>query len=168
MADYWDGVAKFFGYSSWQWGTAADWVAAVGTAGAFLFGFLILRRDRRLLERSLADSFATWVEPRTISGSQERSEQLEVHAFNAGAMPVRASFLVVPTEKGLDRIRLGENTANGRAIGPDQSTSVVITMPRSADTTRLLVEFVDGRGRTWRRQVLNGNYVSRGSAARQR
>lgn len=47
-----------------QWGNVAEWVGALGTAGALLFAFWLLGQDRRNAQRAQVDLVGAWGEPR--------------------------------------------------------------------------------------------------------
>ncbi|MFF2275583.1 hypothetical protein [Agromyces sp. NPDC058126] len=171
MRDFWDSIAQFFGYDQWLWGSAADWVGAVGTAGAFLFGFLILQRDKSKDERLQADAFATWYEfrERPAVGSLSPTYDAIVHAHNGGSVPVPSAWITEATTGRTpavaDRRVLGHKTGTGVSIGPAQSTSVVLSGFERKDIGDRYVEFFDGSGRQWVRSLRTGEYLS-GTAAR--
>lgn len=70
-------------------GSAAEWVSAVGTLGAFFFGFILLKHERELRERKFADLIHAYV---VESEEEDEAEgygpvqRLKVH--NASAGPV--------------------------------------------------------------------------------
>lgn len=54
-ADLWDDWAKTWGYSQWEWGSAADWFAALGTIGALFAALWVLRTERTRSQRENAE-----------------------------------------------------------------------------------------------------------------
>jgi hypothetical protein len=131
----------------------ADSFGAVGTVGAFLVGFLLLRREhRREAERAeddrraQAERISAWIElTRKIDGSRE----LAFHIHNASAMPIYEVELPLPSR--------GEQEPSSEFVGlvpPGQ------TIQRAAPTEWLRsyvvpepvqIEFLDSAGRRWSR-----------------
>jgi hypothetical protein len=85
--------------SDWL-GAIADTFAAIGTVGAFLVGFLLLRREHHREagraedeRRAQAERISAWVELiRKVDGSRE----LDFHIHNASAMPIYEVELPLP------------------------------------------------------------------------
>jgi hypothetical protein len=131
----------------------ADSFGAVGTVGAFLVGFLLLRREhRREAERAederraQAERISAWIElTRKLDGSRE----LAFHIHNASAMPIYEVELPLPSR--------GEQEPSSEFVGlvpPGQ------TIQRPAPTEWLRsyvepepvqIEFLDSAGRRWSR-----------------
>jgi hypothetical protein len=86
--------------SGWV-GTAADTFSAVGTVGAFVLGFVLLRKEQRREagraedeHRAQAAKVSAWVEMyRTPEGSRE----LAFHIHNASDMPIYEVELPLPS-----------------------------------------------------------------------
>jgi hypothetical protein len=71
------------------WGTVPDWVEAIGTAGALLFGFYLLLRGQRKEERAQADEIAYNPHSHTVvqqDDLQPTINYLEVH--NTSTKPI--------------------------------------------------------------------------------
>jgi hypothetical protein len=132
---------------------AADVFSAVGTVGAFLVGFLLLRRehhreaDRAEDERrAQAARISAWVElVRKIDGSRE----LAFHIHNASAMPIYEVELPLPArgheEQGAEFVGLvppGQTVK--RPAPPEWLRSYVEPEP-------VQIEFLDSAGRRWSR-----------------
>ncbi|MFG1610743.1 hypothetical protein [Actinoplanes sp. NPDC049265] len=131
----------------------ADSFGAVGTVGAFLVGFLLLRREhRREAERadderrSQAERISAWIElTRKLDGGRE----LAFHIHNASAMPIYEVELPLPSR--------GDQKPDSEFVGlvpPGQ------TIQRSAPAEWLRsyvepepvqIEFLDSAGRRWSR-----------------
>lgn len=131
----------------------ADVFSAVGTVGAFLVGFLLLRRehhreaDRAEDERrAQAERISAWVELiHKIDGSRE----LAFHIHNASAMPIYEVELPLPARDDEDA-----GTEFVGLVPPGQ------TIKRHAPTDWLRsyvepepvqIEFLDSAGRRWSR-----------------
>jgi hypothetical protein len=131
----------------------ADVFAAVGTVGAFLVGFLLLRREHHREagraedeRRAQAERISAWVELiRKVDGSHD----LAFHIHNASAMPIYEVELPLPSR--------GDEDAGSEFVGlvpPGQT----IQRSAPADWRRTYVEpepvqieFLDSAGRRWSR-----------------
>ncbi|MFC7535539.1 hypothetical protein [Actinoplanes sp. GCM10030250] len=138
--------------SDWV-GAGADVFAAVGTVGAFIVGFVLLRREHGREasraedeQRAQAERISAWVElTRKVDGSRE----LAFHIHNASDMPIYEVELPLPTR--------GDEEAGSEFVGlvpPGQT----IQKPAPADWLRTYVEpepveieFLDSAGRRWSR-----------------
>jgi hypothetical protein len=138
--------------SDWL-GAIADSFAAVGTVGAFLVGFLLLRREHRREadraedeRRAQAERISAWVELiRKIDGGRE----VAFHVHNASAMPIYEVELPLPArdgeEPGSEFVGLvppGQTIQ--RAAPADWLRSYVEPEP-------VQIEFLDSAGRRWSR-----------------
>ncbi|NMO57816.1 TCR/Tet family MFS transporter [Actinoplanes sp. TBRC 11911] len=131
----------------------ADVFAAVGTVGAFLVGFLLLRREHHREagraedeRRAQAERISAWVE--LIRKADGRND-LAFHIHNASAMPIYDVELPLPA-------RGDEETASEFVglVPPGQT----IQRSAPADWLRTYVEpepvqieFLDSAGRRWNR-----------------
>ena len=134
-------------------GAFADSFSAVGTVGAFLVGFMLLRREHRREagraedeRRAQAERISAWVELiRRADGSRE----LTFHIHNASAMPIYEVELPLPArddeEPGSEFVGL---------VPPGQT----IQRPAPTDWLRsyvepepVQIEFLDSAGRRWSR-----------------
>jgi hypothetical protein len=131
----------------------ADVFSAVGTVGAFLLGFFLLRRehhrdaDRAVHQRrAQAERISAWVELiRKLDGGRE----LAFHIHNASDMPIYEVELPLPAREGEQ-----ESSEFIGLVPPGQ------TVQRSAPTDWLRtyvepepvqIEFLDSAGRRWSR-----------------
>ena len=132
---------------------SADAFSAVGTVGAFVVGFVLLRRehhreaDRAEDERrAQAARISAWVEMiRRVDGSRE----VAFHIHNASAMPIYEVELPIPAQEG------DEVGAEFVGLVPPGQT---VTRPAPADWLRsyvepepVQIEFLDSAGRRWSR-----------------
>ncbi len=133
--------------------TASNVFQSVGTVGAFVTGFVLLRREQQREadrtedeRRSQAARVSAWVElHRSLDGSRE----LMLHVHNASDMPIYEVDLPLPTrgddEPETEFIGLVPPGQTIRRSAPrDWLTSYVGPEP-------IVIEFLDGSGRQWRR-----------------
>jgi len=154
VKDFWDSLAALFGYDRWEWGSAADWVGAIGTIGAFLFGFLLFARDKQRQRRELADRFATWQEGGALPGTTS------VFAHNGADLPVVNSTALIKLDTTTYRRKpLTQDTAAGRSVPAGASTSITLR-DTEATPKKIWVEFTDGASRTWVRNLNTGRYLN--------
>jgi hypothetical protein len=133
-------------------GDAADTFSAIGTVGAFLVGFRLLRKEqRREAERSdderraQAAKISAWVE---LHHKADGSRELAFHIHNASDMPIYEVELPLPSPDG------PEVTEFVGLVPPGQT----IRRPAPADWLRsyvdpepIQIEFQDSAGRRWTR-----------------
>ncbi|MDG4824912.1 hypothetical protein O7635_23940 [Asanoa sp. WMMD1127] len=132
---------------------SADIFSAVGTVGAFVVGFTILRRELRReadraddQRRAQAERISAWVE---ASRKPDGTRELAFHIHNASAMPIYDVELPLPShpgeENGAEFIGLvppGQTIR--RAAPPEWMRSYVEPEP-------VQIEFLDSAGRRWAR-----------------
>lgn len=138
--------------SEWV-GTGAEVFSAVGTVGAFLVGFLLLRREhRREAERSedergaQAARISAWIE---MSRKADGTRELAFHIHNASDMPIYDVELPLPTRTE------EEFVAEFVGLVPPGQT---IRRPAPAEWLRsyvepepVQIEFLDSAGCRWTR-----------------
>ncbi|MEU8241792.1 hypothetical protein AB0C07_26375 [Actinoplanes missouriensis] len=138
--------------SDWV-GAGADAFAAIGTVGAFIVGFVLLRREHRREadrsedeQRAQAARISSWVE---LTRKADGSRELAFHIHNASDMPIYEVELPLPA--------LGDEEAGSEFVGlvPPGRT---VQRPAPAEWLRTYVEpepvqleFLDSAGRRWSR-----------------
>lgn len=146
-------------------GDAANTFSAVGTVGAFVVGFVLLRKEqRREAERSdderraQAAKISAWVE---IYRKADGSRELAFHIHNASEMPIYEVELPLPSPDGQ------EVTEFVGLVPPGQT----IRRPAPSDWLRsyvdpepIQIEFQDSAGRRWARDE-QGTLAPAGRAA---
>lgn len=144
--------------------TASNVFAALGTVGAFVTGFVLLRReqareaDRTEDERrAQAARVSAWVEMyRRTDGVRE----LALHVHNASDMPIYEVELPLPApageEPGSEFIGLVPPGQTIRRTAPQEWTRSYV-QPEPVE-----VEFTDSAGREWRRDE-QGKLMKAGS-----
>lgn len=133
--------------------TASNVFASIGTVGAFISGFVLLRRehrreaDRREDERrSQAARVSAWVEIRTAS---DGARELMFHVHNASDMPIYEVELPLPTRSGEE-----SDTEFIGLVPPGQTVRHAAPqdwLSSYAGPEPIIVEFLDSAGRQWRR-----------------
>ncbi|GAB1690798.1 hypothetical protein [Krasilnikovia sp. M28-CT-15] len=131
----------------------ADVFSAVGTVGAFLVGFLLLRREHRREadraedeRRAQAARISAWVELiRKVDGGRE----LAFHIHNASDMPIYEVELPMPTrdgeEPGSEFVGL---VPPGRTV---QRAAPQDWLRTYVEPEPVEIEFLDSAGRRWSR-----------------
>ncbi len=165
-ASVWDGIAKFFGYEQWLWGSAAEWLGAIGTAGAFLFGFLLLARDRRKDEQQHADALTVairWETGSSLGGG--RTYTLVVYMHNASDRPIPVLWITYQRAdaKGTPtwyRLPVNQGHAEPVMLDPRKSSTVRIGGFDGPELPVIYVEFSDTRGKQWVRDIRTNEYLS--------
>lgn len=158
--DFWDGLARSFGYAEWVWGSAADWVAAIGTVGAFGFGFLLLRREIR--ERRSEHANALRTEPTFLNNPLSGKWSLVVDVENSGPSTVTGVSVYQKAVGGPDMIAFFGKYDNFRwKMAPGATQRRTIELDHAPAELKLFVEFRDVSGRQWRRSLDDQTYISR-------
>jgi hypothetical protein len=164
MDQWWGGFVKWFG--TINWGSAPDWVAAVGTVGALFLGLGILIHDRRRHRRELADAFSSWWELSMEASSDVPSEEtyeLRVTSYNAGSLPIQGAVLInVANGPVRARVRFLKETGvrDLEPIDPGERVVTTVRLDEMPDIADLFIEFYDGHGVTWHRQLEGSKYVT--------
>ena len=138
--------------SGW-FSAAAEAFSAIGTVGAFLVGFILLRREhRREAERAederrgQAKRISAWVEAtRRVDGTRE----LAFHIHNASAMPIYEVELPLPArdceEQAIEFIGLVPPGQTAKRAAPAQWLRSYV------EPEPVQIEFLDSAGRRWTR-----------------
>jgi hypothetical protein len=133
--------------------TTANVFASVGTVGAFVTGFVLLRQEhRREAERteeerrSQAARVSAWVE---IHRAPDGTRELMFHVHNASDMPIYEAELPLPTRGADEQITefvglVPPGQTVRRAAPRDWMTSYAGPEP-------IIIEFLDSAGAQWRR-----------------
>lgn len=138
--------------SDWL-GAFADSFSAVGTVGAFLVGFLLLRREHRREavradeeRRAQAEQISAWVE---LTQKQDGNRVLELHIHNASAMPIYEAELPLPARDGEEpRSEFVGLVPPGRTV---QRPAPAEWLRSYSQPEPVQIEFLDSAGRRWSR-----------------
>lgn len=136
--------------------TGAEVFSAVGTVGAFLVGFILLRREhRREAERAEDDRrtqaarISAWVE---LHRKPDGGRELAFHIHNASDMPIYEVDLPMPAPLGRERatefVGLVPPGQTIRRAAPQEWLGSYVE-PEPVE-----IEFLDSAGRRWRRNEL--------------
>ena len=131
---------------------AADTFSAVGTVGAFVVGFVLLRKEqRREAERSederqsQAARISAWVE---LHRTPEGSRELAFHIHNASDMPIYEVELPLPSPSGEETTAFVGLVPPGRTI---RRSAPAEWLRSYVDPEPVQIEFQDSAGRRWAR-----------------
>ncbi|WP_143109852.1 hypothetical protein [Agromyces sp. CF514] len=166
-----------------EWGSIADWFAAVGTVGALFATLYVIRSDQKSKRRQLADQVVTTLNlaGRYNGSTTEYSLLFNVSNFSplsvigialigpnvdvrndgteehAEAMYFEA---IVPDHEEMDRQLEGEADTNAHGLPPGESRSRTFVSTFRPPFEEFYVMIVDGQGRRWMRSTLTAEYVS--------
>jgi hypothetical protein len=131
----------------------ADTFAAFGTVGAFLVGFLLLRREHHReadraedQRRAQAERISAWIE---LALKPEGGRELAFHIHNASGMPIYEVELPLPAR--------GDEVPATEFVGlvpPGQTVrrpAPVQWLRSYVEPEPIQIEFLDSAGRRWSR-----------------
>jgi hypothetical protein len=148
-------------WASVAWGTVPDWLAAVGTVGAFAATIVILGIDRRQSKRAPAQAIVLWTTRRFVSTSTGDHRFVTVHAYNMSTGPVPVANIVSTTASLEDINEVVTADERGfKELAPGAKTEVEIEVTNSVDDSELLMFFVDYLGGHWVKRVSDGRLMS--------
>ncbi len=149
-----------WGYDVWEWGNAADWVGALGTTGAFFFGFYLLRREANEKRAVHADALLTEATYVHHPFTKQHSVVLDVE--NTGKYPVSGVALYQYAQGGPDMIAIFGAHENFRwKFKPRHTQRRTVDVEKDPRELKLFVEFTDVNGTNWYRRLDDGRYFSR-------
>lgn len=147
-----------------DWGSVADWFAAVGTVAAFGLGLLILWRDRKKEERRFADQFVTWFGatkiPTKADANGRRRATVEVHVHNTGQVTIPIAALDTIHRKlphQLHQLGVGDEP---HIVEPGDKHAKEFKFADMPNMHEFFVFMKDGNGKVWFRQIETGRYIS--------
>ena len=141
--------------SAWV-GIGANIFEAVGTVGAFVVGFVLLRREHRREadraeeeRRAQAARISAWVE---VHHTRDATRELAFHIHNASDMPIYEVELPLPTRSDEERViefvgLVPPGQTVRRPAPPEWLRSYVEPEP-------IEIEFLDSAGARWNRDEL--------------
>lgn len=142
-----------------DWGSVAEWVGAIGAAGALLLGLGLFARERTIARRKPVDDLVTWLAWRDVPDRAEGvRQQTTVHILNSGGRAMRAPLLFYPDSRGGYGSEILTETGEPGMLPPGSKTEHVIQgRPRNLDVRYVRIVGYDGR--TWIRRVDEHRYV---------
>lgn len=161
--DVWDNWAKTWGYDRWEWGSAADWVAAIGTAGALWATAIIISSDKRRDQRERANQLVTWVAADPWGGTpQATGKKPSVLIENTGDAPILGVQVFHSDGSGYEHLAVVESKdAKHGSLPPGASEEIDIPTYTYGKHDRLYVVFVDANNQHWIRDAATGKYLRR-------
>ena len=167
VASFWNSIAQFFGYASWEWGNAGDWFAAIGTAAAAMIAATVFRHEVNRRRRSQADEFAMSVlgtlNVDVGDGATRGQPELMIRATNTSRAPIWMPRAYIPRDDGVTGwIEVNLFEPGEPILEPDESVrrAVPIADPEAVSGL-VLVRFRDARNNWWMRYVESGRYLRR-------
>jgi len=130
----------------------ANLFSAVGTVGAFVVGFVLLRREHRREadraedeRRSQAARISAWVE---LARKPDGTRELAFHIHNASDMPIYEVELPLPMPSNEERSEFIGLVPPGQTIRRTAPTEWLRTY---VEPEPVQIEFLDSAGRRWTR-----------------
>ncbi|MEA9985655.1 hypothetical protein [Subtercola sp. RTI3] len=160
---FWDGIDGL--WHDQNWGSVADWFAAVGAVAAFALAVYLYWRGQRDKRRATGDEFSSRM-------FVQNGPWLETHAFvvvnNAGEHPIYlASIRSKPgAETSVDQsfTQARELTEQLRSdhgvINPKQRLIEDIPLSSRVTDPQLYLVFSDSFSKSWARDLTTGKYIS--------
>jgi hypothetical protein len=135
-------------------GTVADWVGALGTAGALIATVHIISTDRKRSRSADAAAVSVWYTQRFISHANGTgSRSLSVHVFNGSTAPL--PFVTVYSRvEGRDYIE-EVLSSSGAALAPIEPGASI----HYVDTDRVFVFYIARDGNKWARSLGDGKLM---------
>ncbi|WP_146082367.1 hypothetical protein [Rathayibacter sp. AY1C5] len=181
---FWDGIAQWFGYDFWNWGSAADWVTGLLTGGAVLLAVATFASERRRERQSQADRIVVRLRPqedgtikaiiRNYSDSDISDVNLVVRSLgdvkflsilyltlvrvlrDGGILAVSLTSLLPPK---LTKATVVQEDPFSE-IPPGKAETVVINLSRPRRHAFIAhLTFTDFRGTVWTRDLIRKKYV---------
>lgn len=152
-ADLWDNWAKTWGYSHWEWGSAADWFAALGTIGALFAALWVIRADRTRSQRQNAELVI--IRADAAAGRKEAdcvTRTVETRIHNAGGIAIPQVTVFVRSGGVVTHVDAAD-------LMPGESEKR-ISQIIGADYPRFWAEIIDPRGKRLYKRLPSNDYVS--------
>jgi hypothetical protein len=138
-----------------DWGSVAEWVAALATVGALFWAFLVFMADRVRASRAEADRFSTYISSTT---HEKDHATAKFEFFNAGDTPVPLAYLIVRQRDGGLRIPLKHR--GNFVLAPGAQLNMRLELEQSTNDSYSYVYLRDSHNRAWLRDIQTGKYVS--------
>ena len=132
--------------------TGANLFSAVGTVGAFVVGFVLLRREHKREadraedeRRAQAARISAWVE---LYRKPDGARELAFHIHNASDMPIYEVELPLPTPTNDDRTEFVGLVPPGQTVRRPAPSEWLRSY---VEPEPVQIEFLDSAGRRWSR-----------------
>jgi len=142
-------------------GSVADWVGAVGTAGALLATVHIIVSDKKRARSADAAAVSVWWTQRHVHHvDKPASKSIDVHVFNGSSAPL-PTVTAYSRVKGHDYIEevLSSAGADLAAIEPGATVVKNIPVAHYVDVDRVFVFFITRDGKRWARCLGDGRLM---------
>ncbi|MCJ0700232.1 hypothetical protein FRIG_03630 [Frigoribacterium faeni] len=142
-------------------GSVADWVGAVGTAGALLATVHIIISDRKRARSADAAAVSVWWTQRYVDHvDKPASRSIDIHVFNGSSAPL-PTVTAYSRVKGRDYIEevLSAAGADLAAIEPGMTVVRNISVVHHVDVDRVYVFFITRDGKRWARCLGDGRLM---------
>lgn len=160
-ADFWNRVAFWFGYSEWVWGSAGEWVGAIGTAGALIATLTIIAADKRRDQRRRANALVSWVAADPYGGTAQATGRMPtVLLENTGDAPVLAVHVYHSDGSGAWTVyEAAPRGSKHGSFAAGASVEIEIRDYGYRKHDRLFLKFIDADNQHWTRNAKTGKYV---------
>ncbi|TFD15517.1 hypothetical protein E3T26_06965 [Cryobacterium sp. TMT1-21] len=162
FGEFWNSSIGVF-WNRLEWGSVAQWVSGLLTAGSLYLGLTILRRDRDKADLLSADAFVVWSDTIKITATVP-NYFVTVSSFNGGDMPIINPYLMAYSNPGFKPINMLVNRkANDIGViieGKERNQISFDSGNVDPETLKLFIVFRDARGYEWRRTLDFGKYMS--------
>lgn len=142
------------------WTLAAEWIAAIGTAGSLLLGFTILARDRYVARRASANgltSFINVIAEQDVTGATTGYRTV-ISIFNSGVAPVFQTSLF--SSKSSIALPVHLPSQDYRTLAPGAERLWEVSSNEDPRSQPFVLFFVDSANKRWRRDVKTNKYIS--------
>ncbi|VXC39239.1 hypothetical protein [Plantibacter sp. T3] len=161
MREFWDGIAQWFGYDYWAWGSAADWFVGLATVTASIVALNLALQAKSNERRSTVSGVMASVQEIAVPEDEYRS--FAINVSNAGVYVVSQvkGHWTWLTREG-ERLQ-SVSAVNGMVpVKPQSENRIQGDMETPfARSVRYIVEVTDVRGQVWYYDLRKGRYISR-------
>lgn len=145
----------------WVWGNAAEWVGAIGTAGALIATVVIIMSDRRRERQKRANALVTWVAADPYGGTPQATGRLPVVMIeNTGSEPILAVHVFHIDGTGIWSM-YAATSPDSKHGSPVAGAAIEIEIPdyKYGRHDRLFLKFIDAGNQHWIRDAKTGKYL---------
>lgn len=158
-ADFWNGVARFFGYETWVWGSAGEWISGLFAAAAVIWAVRVFRHERSVEVKTEASALMFWHQAiLTPTGEGTKTSVMGRIVFvNAGTRPASRISVIVPKDfegRAFVRRYTSQSVLHSGASVEFDETQYPLSLIKG------YVSYTDGSGREWYRDIKNGEYLT--------
>lgn len=141
-------------------GSIADWVGAIGTAGALFVTIGIVLGDRRRSRRVQAEAVTVWSSQRESWAGSSSKRYLEVSVFNGSSAPLVHVYVFSHLPGGE---RIEEHLAyDAHGVAPVEAgatRSASIRVEHYVNESMVFLFFTERGGQRWARRLKDGELM---------